>query len=67
MFETVASALVTLLGAVMTTYAAFTHTGVLMAPGALFIFVGACWVGTVLARRDVNLFAWRATAVKEKV
>jgi len=65
MLETVFSALLTLLGAMMTTYAAFTHTSVLMAPGALFIFVGACWVGNVLARRDVNLFAWRSTAARE--
>ena len=47
---------VAVLGGAATTWAAFTHTAPLIAPGATLILAGSAWLGNSLARRDVRLF-----------
>lgn len=47
-----AAAAVTLAGMVVTTYAAFTHTATLLAPGSALIVGGAGWLGNLAARRQ---------------
>ena len=44
-------------GIAMTTWAAFSHNGPVVAPGATLIFLGGAWAGNALARRGVRLFA----------
>ena len=44
------------LGAAVTTWAAFSHAAQLVVPGTTMILVGSAWLGNLLARRDVRLF-----------
>ena len=46
-------------GIAMTTWAAFSHNGPVVAPGATLIFLGGTWTGNALARGGVRLFAAR--------
>lgn len=42
-------------GMLLTTYAAWTHTAILLAPASAVVLVGGAWGGNVLARRGVRL------------
>jgi hypothetical protein len=54
--EAPVAALVAIVGLCLTTWAAYHHTGPFVAPGATLIFVGAAWLGNVLARAGWLLF-----------
>jgi hypothetical protein len=45
-----------LIGVAMTTWAAFSHSAPVVAPGATLIFLGGAWTGSALARQGVRLF-----------
>jgi uncharacterized membrane protein HdeD (DUF308 family) len=62
--EVATAVLLALVGIVMTTWAAFTHTAALVVPGATMIFVGSAWLGNALARRDVRLFPFLPAAAR---
>lgn len=49
------AALVTLLGALLTTTGVLAHIGPLVAPGSVLVLGGGAWLGNSLARRNVRL------------
>jgi hypothetical protein len=55
--ELAGAGVVMVVGMAMTTVGAFGHVPTLMAPGSALILGGSAWLGNVLARRDVHLFA----------
>jgi hypothetical protein len=60
--ELILSIVLVVVGSTLTTVGAFSHGGLLIAPGAALILCGAAWLGNVLARRDVRLFPTAASA-----
>ena len=48
------AALVTLLGATLTTTGVLTHVAQLVAPGSFFVLIGGAWLGNALARRNIR-------------
>jgi hypothetical protein len=50
--EPVAAGLATLVGIVLTSYGAFSHTATAMAPGSALALLGGAWLGNCLARRN---------------
>ena len=55
--EPIVAAAVTIVGMLMTTWGAFSHTAPLIAPGATLILLGGGWLGNALARQDIRLFS----------
>ena len=50
--EPVLAALATLVGIALTSFGAFSHTAIAMAPGAAFALLGGAWLGNSLARQQ---------------